>query len=62
MYKNFYTENIFRYHFKLPLVLLSGCVNELYVITGARVIQPQESTRARRRYLGYGTRVHNKHV
>lgn len=24
-----------------------------------RALRPQESTRARRRYLGYGTRVHN---
>lgn len=40
-------------------MLLSGCVNELYVITDARVTAARKHARARRRYLGYGTRVHN---
>lgn len=40
-------------------MLFSGCVNELYVVTDARVTAARKCARALRRYLGYGTRVHN---
>jgi hypothetical protein len=51
MCKNFYTERIYFpiSHFKLPLVLLSGCVNELYVITGARPVYTAARRQARAR-------------